>query len=137
MTTDTRNRINNFVLLALVGGCLLALVLIIGLNWSCSRPAGAHSSTPAALEPAIIAKFLRARADFMDKQVELNRPVDQVVEEARLDCKAKGFAVDAKGNGLVNLDGNGLLSCVQKPPSPPAPAPTSPAAPAAVQEGKK
>jgi hypothetical protein len=84
--------------------------------------ASAKSSSPYSLDPNIISRFLKARAEVIDKSVAINAPVDAILEEARLDCKSKGFQQDAKGVGIVNLDANGLLACVPKPPEQPKPA---------------
>lgn len=92
-----------------------------------------RSSSPDSLEPAIISKFLRARATQIDKETDLSQPVQAVLDEAAVDCKAKGMDTDPKtGKGLVNLDQRtGLLSCVKVPKPAAVAPPATPAAPAA------
>jgi len=104
---------------------LLTLASLLALSACSITHATSKSATPNALEPALISKFLRARADMLDKSMALNAPVDAILDEARLDCKVKGFDTDKDGKGIVNLDANGLLACVKapKPAATPQPAP--------------
>src|SRR5580704_2751514 len=118
-------------------GLLLVTIAVFALS-SCVG-CGSFSShaktipTTGALDPAIAAKILRAQADVIEKQNDpntrlgefknLNDTVTAGIEQAKNDCKQKGFAVDAKGDGAITL--NGLnLTCIPKPPTP---TPTAPA----------
>jgi hypothetical protein len=95
------------------------------LTASCSTT-HAKTPTPGILDPAITVKILRAQADTIEKQNDpstklgelsnLGNAVNAGVEQAQNDCKSKGFMVDGKGKGMLNVNGL-MISCVPKPPA--------------------
>lgn len=127
---------------------ILALCLIVAGSitiWlaACSKSSG--STTPAStasansednkrLDPKLSIVYMRARADLMDHQAQLEnklkewgKPVDKAIQEMVLDCRSKNL-----GNKIF-INNDGIPSCMGNPvPAvPPTPGPVTPVAPPA------